>query len=153
MAAVAGRLLGDRPGRQVMAKETLNRDPARQIAELGERILSPVRPAREGDGLQKRTFSWIFILSIAVVCAWSPWLTEVSAYELAETQFNEAWSGIIDGCGTSGADLGARDFRKIPFGAYVTLDYQCGLVMPGEPALQTRVYVSFVGIAFGYPRP
>ena len=94
-----------------------------------------------------------FILVIIGLCAWSPWLTQETASRLAETQFNEAWSGIIDGCGTSGIDPGAREFRKLPFGAVVTLDYQCGLVMPDEPALHTTVYVSFVGIAFGYPRP
>ena len=96
---------------------------------------------------------WAFILVIIGLCAWSPWLTQETASRLAETQFNEAWSGIIDGCGTSGLDLGAREFRKLPFGAVVTLDYQCGLVMPDEAALRTNVYVSFVGITFGYPRP
>jgi hypothetical protein len=103
--------------------------------------------------MPKRISTWIFILSIVALCAWSPWLREATASEQAETQFNEAWQGIIDGCGTSGEGLGTKDFRKIPFGAYVTLHYQCGLVMPDEPALQTRVYVSFVGIAFGFPRP
>ena len=103
--------------------------------------------------MPKKISAWILILGLAALCAWSPWLTESSASELAETQFNGAWRGIMDGCGTSGEELGANDFRKVPFGAYVTLDYQCGLVMPDEPALQTRVYVSFVGVAFGYPRP
>ena len=103
--------------------------------------------------MRKKILSWIFFLGIIGVCAWSPWLTQASAAKLAENQFNEAWRGIIDGCGTSGDDLGTNDFRKVPFGAYVILDYQCGLVMPGEPALQTRVYISFAGIAFGYPRP
>jgi hypothetical protein len=101
----------------------------------------------------KKISVWVFILSIVLICAWSPWLTEATTSALAEAQFNEAWREIIDGCGTSGEDLGASNFRKVPFGAYVTLDYQCGLIMPGEPALQTRVYVSFAGIAFGYPRP
>jgi hypothetical protein len=72
---------------------------------------------------------------------------------LAETQFNKAWATVIDGCGTSGSELGPKDFRKVAFGAYVTLDYQCGLVMPGEPALHTDIYVSFFGLAFGYPKP
>jgi hypothetical protein len=80
-------------------------------------------------------------------------ITPEIASQLAEIQFDEAGNGVIDGCGTSGDQLGAKDFIKVPFGAYVTLDYQCGLVMPGEPALQTAVYVSFVGIAFGFPRP
>jgi hypothetical protein len=101
--------------------------------------------------MQQRTATWGFLLLITALCAWSPWITQDTASRLAETQFNEAWSGIIDGCGTYGNDLGAKSFHKVPFGAYVTLDYQCGLVAPGEPAFETTVYVSFVGIAFGYP--
>jgi hypothetical protein len=103
--------------------------------------------------MQKKIPSWIFILGIAGICAWSPWLTRDTASQLVETQFNQAWNSVIDGCGTLREDLGTKDFRKVPFGAYVTLDYQCGLIMPGEPALHTTVYVSFVGMAFGYPRP
>jgi len=103
--------------------------------------------------MRNRILVWAFILLITFLCAWSPWITQDTASRLAETQFNQAWNAIIDGCGTSGMDLGVRDFRKVPFGAYGTLYYQCGLVMPDEPALHTTVFVSFVGIAFGYPRP
>jgi hypothetical protein len=103
--------------------------------------------------MQSRTATWVFLFIVIALCAWSPWITRDTASQLAETQFNEAWSGIIDGCGSAREELGARDFHKVPFGAYVTLDYQCGLVLPDEPALQTTVYVSFLGIAFGYPGP
>jgi len=103
--------------------------------------------------MRSRTLIWVLIFVLTGLCAWSPWLTEVTASELAETQFNKAWIGIIDGCGTSGQELGATDFRKVPFGAYVTLAYQCGLAMSGEPAFHTTVYVSFTRIAFGYPKP
>lgn len=96
----------------------------------------------------------LFLASLSLIlCAWSPWLTQASSSKLAEDQFNLAWNSVIDGCGTSGTDLGVKEFRKVPFGAVVTLDYQCGLVMPGEPALHTTIYVSFIGVAFGYPRP
>lgn len=95
----------------------------------------------------------LLILALLALSAWSPWINQDRAFQLAETQFNKAWSGIIDGCGTDWNDLGATDFRKTLFGALVTLEYQCGLVMPGEPALETEVYVSFLGIAFGYPAP
>jgi len=96
----------------------------------------------------------LVILSVLLsVCAWSPWITQQRASILAETQFNKAWNTVLDGCGTFGKNLGAKDFRKVPFGAYMTLDYQCGLVMPDEPALHTSTYVSFLGIAFGFPRP
>lgn len=90
---------------------------------------------------------------ILAMCAWAPWIMRDRAFQLAETQFNEAWSGIIDGCGTAWNDLGAKNFRKIPFGAMITLEYQCGLVMPDEPALETKIYISFFGVAFGYPAP
>ena len=102
--------------------------------------------------MQKK-ISGLIILVLLVIIAWSPWITQETAFHLAETQFNEAWSGIIDGCGTAWNDLGAKDFRKIPFGAMLTLEYQCGLVMPGEPPLQTEVYMSFFNVAFGYPAP
>ena len=102
--------------------------------------------------MQKKILGWI-LLTVLALCAWSPWITRDRASTLAETQFNDAWSGIIDGCGTSCNELGAKDFRKVPFGATVNLEYQCGLVMPDEPPLQTTVYISFFGTAFGYPSP
>lgn len=102
--------------------------------------------------MQNKTLGPLVLL-VLILCAWSPWITEESAFHLAETQFNKAWDGIIDGCGTDWNDLGAKDFRKVPFGAMVTLEYQCGLVMPGEPALETTVFVSFFGVAFGFPAP
>jgi hypothetical protein len=103
--------------------------------------------------MQKLLVPLISLFVVIALSAWSPWITPDNAASLAETQFNRAWNGVIDGCGTSGDDLGAKDFRKVPFGAMTTLDYQCGLVMPGEPALHTTVYISFFGIAFGYPSP
>ncbi len=103
--------------------------------------------------MQKKILALIIFAVIAGLFAWSPWITQETASKLAEVQFNKAWNSVIDGCGTSGNDLGAKGFQKVPFGAYLTLDYQCGLVMPDEPALHTTVYVSFFGIVFGYPKP
>jgi hypothetical protein len=103
--------------------------------------------------MRKKTLAFILVALITVVLAWSPWITQTSASKLAEDQFNRAWNTVSDGCGTSGNDLGVKAFHKVPFGVSVTLDYQCGLVMPDEPALHTTVYVSFFGIAFGYPKP
>jgi hypothetical protein len=102
--------------------------------------------------MQKKSLVLIALLVLGL-CAWSPWITQEAAFDLTETQFNEAWSGIIDGCGTDWNGLGATNFRKIPFGAMVTLEYQCKLIMPGQPPIQTEVYVAFFGIAFGYPAP
>jgi hypothetical protein len=95
----------------------------------------------------------LIVLMILGLFAWAPWITQETATTLAETQFNNAWSGTIDGCGTSGDELGARDFRKVPFGATVKLFYLCGLVMPGVPPRESTVYVTFFGTAFGYPAP
>ena len=103
--------------------------------------------------MQRKMSFLVLLIAITSLCAWSPWITQDIAFKLAETQFNKAWNTVIDGCGTFGDDLGAKDFHKVPFGAYVTLDYQCGLVMPDEPALHTNIFVSFFGIAFGYPKP
>lgn len=103
--------------------------------------------------MRQKTLALLLVFLLLGVCAWSPWLTQKNAFTLVETQFNHAWDGIIDGCGTNRNGLGAKDFRKVPFGAFVTLEYQCGLVMPDEPPQETNVYVPFFGIAFGYPAP
>lgn len=103
--------------------------------------------------MKQKILAFVLFFVIAAVLAWSPWITQDRAFHLAETQFNAAWDGVFDGCGTAGNNLGAKDFRKLPFGATVMLQYQCGLVMPNEPPLQTTVYVPFFGIAFGYPAP
>lgn len=103
--------------------------------------------------MRNKILAFICFAIIIGLCAWSPWLTEATASRLAENQFNHAWEGVADGCGTARADLGAESFRKIPFSAYVTLVYQCGLVMPDEPPLRHEIFISFFGIAFGYPRP
>ena len=96
--------------------------------------------------------SVILILLIGL-CAWSPWLTKDTVSHIAENQFIRAWEGVADGCGLSGSEYGTKDFHKFPFGAVVSLDYQCGLVMPNEPPLHTNIYVTFIGTTFGYPRP
>jgi len=103
--------------------------------------------------MQKKILTLIIFAVIAGLFAWSPWIRQDTASKLAETQFNKVWSTVIDGCGTHGNDLGAKSFRKVLFGAFVTLDYKCGLVMPDEPALHTTIYISFFGTAFGYPQP
>ncbi len=103
--------------------------------------------------MRNKILAFICLALIVGLCAWSPWLTESTTSNLAESQFNHAWKGVMDGCGTSRADLGAQSFRKVPFGAYITLAYQCGLVTPDELPLHDEIFVSFLGIAFGYPRP
>jgi hypothetical protein len=103
--------------------------------------------------MRQKILALILFSVITSLCAWSPWITQDRASKLAEAQFNKAWYAVIDGCGTFGKDLGAKDFQKTLFGAYVALEYQCGLVMPDEPALHKTIYVSFFGIAFGYPKP
>jgi hypothetical protein len=103
--------------------------------------------------MRRKILALVLFSIVISLFAWSPWLTPSTASKLTENQFNKAWYGVMDGCGTYGDNLGVQDFQKIPFGAIVNLDYQCGLVMPDEAALHTTVYVSFFGIAFGYPKP
>jgi hypothetical protein len=103
--------------------------------------------------MRNKRIAIIICAALVGLCAWSPWLTRETASKLAENQFNHAWSTVIDGCGTAGNKLGAKEFRKVQFGAILTLDYQCGLVAPNEPPLHTKVFVSFAGFAFGFPRP
>ena len=103
--------------------------------------------------MRNKILVFVVLITFIGLCAWSPWLSQNIAFKFAETQFNLAWEGVIDGCGTFGDDLGAKEYRKVPFGAVVTLDYQCGLVAPDETPLHTKVYISFFGIAFGYPKP
>ena len=102
--------------------------------------------------MQRKLFAFVLLIVLAL-CAWSPWITPETASNLAEIQFNRAWDGIADGCGVSGNKLGAKNFRKLPFGATLTLEYQCGLVTPSEPPLRTAVYIPFFGVPFGYPAP
>jgi len=103
--------------------------------------------------MRNKLITIIICAALIELCAWSPWLSRETASRLAENQFNRAWNGVMDGCGTVGNTVGAKEFRKIPFGAVLSLDYQCGLVMPNEPSLHTTVYITFLGIAFGYPTP
>jgi hypothetical protein len=103
--------------------------------------------------MRKKILAFTVFIILIGLCAWSPWLTQDTTSRLAETQFNNAWNGVMDGCGTSGKEYGVKDYRKVPFGAVVTLDYQCGLIAPDEPSLHTKIYVTFLGTTFGYPKP
>ena len=103
--------------------------------------------------MRNKILVFVIFCLLAGLCAWSPWLTRETTSKLVEAQFNRSWNTVLDGCGTSGSELGTKEFRKVLFGAVISLDYQCGLVMPNEPPLQTNIYVSFLGIAFGYPKP
>jgi hypothetical protein len=128
-------------------------DPLPEKEEVKEQIRHAGRLGHEGCLMRQKILVLILFSVITSLCAWSPWITQETASKIAETQFNKAWSTVVDGCGTFGDNLGVKEFHKLPFGADVSLDYQCGLVMPDEPALHANVYVSFVGIAFGYPKP
>lgn len=127
-------------------------NPLQENGEIKKQMTHPERPADKGCRIQKKFLGLILLIMLGL-CTWSPWITQETASNFAETQFNSAWSGIIDGCGTAWNDLRAKDFRKVPFGATVNLEYQCGLVMPDEPPLQTTVFVSAVGTVHGFPKP
>ena len=103
--------------------------------------------------MRHKVTAFVIAFILIGLCAWSPWINQETASRLAESRFNQAWDGVMDGCGTFGEELGAKGFRKIPFSAVVTLDYQCGLVAPDELPLHTTIYVTFLGTTFGYPKP
>lgn len=90
---------------------------------------------------------------LSVLLVWSPWVTPRLAEEAAITQFNLKWMNVIDGCGFNCEGCGAIGYRKAAFGAYVTLQYGCGLMHPGEPLRSSDIFVSFLGTAHGIPEP
>src|ERR1043165_4905445 len=120
---------------------------------MKEQIQHLYRPQNKGCCMRKNILILTLLLILASLFAWSPWWTQENVSKLAENQFNHAWAGVADGCGTASADLGVEGFHKVPFGAYVTITYQCGLVEPNAPPLHTDIYILFTGTAFGYPKP
>ena len=138
MAGILGALFG----RSVIKENSL--------AEHNQHTWPPVH---KGCHMRNKILTFVIFCLLTGLYASSPWLTRETTSTLAKTQFNRAWNTVIDGCGIVGNELVAKEFRKVPFGAVISLDYQCGLVMPDEPPLHTSIFVSFTGIAFGYPKP
>lgn len=103
----------------------------------------------------KKLLTMTVVMGLAVICAWAPWLTRVSAEQQALGSFNRAWESVIDGCGTNCKGCGAISSRRVPFGVLVTIEYACGMIPADVPEYhqQTTVLVSAFGTVHGLPRP
>jgi len=104
-----------------------------------------------------RKFSLLIflLLAMALICAWSPWLTNASAEALTEDSFNRSWEFVADGCGLDCQGCGAISSQRVPFGVLVTLDYACGLIPADLPEYhrQSTAFVSPLGTVHGLPTP
>lgn len=94
------------------------------------------------------------LLTIALL-AWSPWITPAFARQRAVESFASAWRGVADGCSIDCNGCRVIDSQKTIFGAFVTLEYACGLIPPDSPKVRTRSagFVSFLGTVHGFPTP
>jgi len=99
--------------------------------------------------------SLIIAILVFGIFAWSPWISEAYAKERAVTQFERAWLNVSDGCGFGCHGCGAATWKKVPFGAQVTLEYACGMLLTDSPEShqQVTVYVSPLGKVYGLPAP
>ena len=105
----------------------------------------------------KRKLSLIAIVTLVVIVLflWSPWINEAYAKKRAVAQFERAWLNVADGCGFGCHGCGAAAWKKVPFGAQVTLEYTCGPLPADTPEehRQADVYVSPLGKVYGLPIP
>jgi hypothetical protein len=105
----------------------------------------------------RRKFSLIMIITLVVIAlfAWSPWIKESYAKERAVKLFERTWLNVADGCGFACHGCGAESWKKVPFGAQVTLEYACGMLPADSPEYHQKadVFVSFLGKVYGLPAP
>lgn len=97
----------------------------------------------------------IIALIIFALFLWAPWINGQYAKERAVAGFERTWLNVIDSCGFACHGCGAIDWKKVPFGAQVTLEYACGTVSLDSPNShqQAAVFVSFLGKVYGLPTP
>jgi len=105
----------------------------------------------------KRRMTLIAIITLVVIgiFLWSPWINGAYAKERAVAEFERAWLNVADGCGFACHGCGAAAWKKIPFGAQVTLEFACGM-SPADTSTQhqqANVYVSPLGKVYGLPKP
>jgi hypothetical protein len=105
----------------------------------------------------KRRIILIAVIALVVIALffWSPWINGSYARERAVAEFERAWLNVADGCGFACHGCGAAAWKKIPFGAQVTLEFACGM-SPSDTSTQHRqadVYVSPLGKVYGLPKP
>lgn len=104
---------------------------------------------------RKFSSSILLVLALAILFAWSPWLTEASAEVRAVSSFNKAWEYVADGCGTNCKGCGAVSSQRVPFGVLVRIEYACGLIPADVPEYhrQATAFVSGLGTVHGIPTP
>jgi len=85
--------------------------------------------------------------------AWSPWISETYAQNAVTTGFDDAWEGVVDGCGLNCNGCGSMEAWRVPFGMRVRLEYACGLIPADLPEYheQDVFFVSFLGTVHGLP--
>ena len=99
--------------------------------------------------------SLIIAILVFGIFAWSPWISGQYAKTRAVAQFERTWLNVADGCGFGCHGCGAVDWKRIPFGVQVTLEYACGMLPEDSPEYhqQINVYVSPLGKVYGLPTP
>ena len=105
--------------------------------------------------MKRKPLLLLIILLVIVLVLWSPWINGQYAKERAVAEFERAWLNVADGCGFSCHGCGAATWKKVPFGAQVTLEYACGMLPADSPEdhRQANVYVSSLGMVYGLPTP
>jgi hypothetical protein len=105
----------------------------------------------------KRKLSLVTIIALLIFASllWAPWINKAYAKEHAVAEFERAWLNVADGCGFACHGCGAAAWKKVPFGAQVTLEYACGTLPTDSPDShqQVNVFVSFLGKVYGLPTP
>jgi len=105
----------------------------------------------------KRKLTLITIITLLVIGLffWSPWINGAYAKRRAVAEFERSWLNVAGGCGFGCHGCGAAAWKKVPFGAQVTLEYTCGMLPAAtfEGHQQANVYVSPLGKVYGLPTP
>ena len=105
----------------------------------------------------KRKYFLVAMIALLVIAlfVWSPWIHEAYAKERAVALFERTWLNVADGCGFGCHGCGAAAWKRVPFGAQVTLEYACGTLPADSPEYhqQIDVFVSFLGKVYGLPTP
>ena len=103
----------------------------------------------------KRKPLLLIILLVLVLAIWSQWINGQYAKERAVSEFERAWLNVADGCGFACHGCGATAWKKVPFGAQVTLEYACGMLPADLPEYHqgANVFVSPLGMVYGLPTP
>jgi hypothetical protein len=105
----------------------------------------------------RRRLSLIAIIALVIfaLLLWAPWINGSYAKERAVAEFERAWLNVADGCGFACHGCGASAWKKVPFGAQVTLEYACGMIPANSPEYhqQANVFVSYLGKVYGLPTP